>query len=30
MKNIDDWCDTNKMVINTDKTREMVVTTYQC
>ncbi len=30
MENINDWCNANKMAINTDKTKAMLVTMCQC
>ncbi len=29
MENINDWCNANQITINTDKTKSMLVTTYQ-
>ncbi len=29
MKRIENWCEDNRMVINTDKTKSMLITTYQ-
>ncbi len=30
MENIVAWCDDNRMAVNTDKTKAMLITTYQC